>query len=59
MTPAESTALNMLRPGFSMHLFAQEPMVRRIIDFTWEERGRMWAAETNDGHMPTIFFCML
>jgi len=48
MTPAESTALTMLRPGFSMHLFAQEPMVRRIIDFTWDERGRMWAAETND-----------
>lgn len=48
MQPAESVALTMLRPGFSMQLFAQEPMVRRIIDFTWDERGRMWAAETND-----------
>lgn len=23
-------------------------MIRRIIDFTWDERGRMWALEAND-----------
>ena len=23
-------------------------MIRRIMDFTWDERGRMWAVETND-----------
>jgi uncharacterized protein len=37
-----------LRPGFTMEVFATEPMIGRIIDFTWDERGRMWAVETND-----------
>ncbi len=48
LEPEESFALTTLRPGFSMELFAREPMIRRIIDFTWDERGRMWAVETND-----------
>src|SRR5690606_23860464 len=33
---------------FEMEVFATDPMIRRIIDFTWDERGRMWAVETND-----------
>jgi uncharacterized protein len=44
----ESFALTTLRPGFSLHAFATEPMIGRIIDFTWDEAGRMWAVETND-----------
>lgn len=48
LEPEESFALTTLQPGFSMHLYAREPMIRRIIDFTWDERGRMWAVETND-----------
>ncbi len=47
--PVETTLeLTTLRPGFSIDWFAMDPMVRRIIDFTWDERGRMWALETND-----------
>lgn len=48
LSAEDSKALTTLRPGFSMNLFAEDPMVRRIIDFTWDERGRMWAVETND-----------
>lgn len=48
LSAEDSKALTVLRPGFSMHLFAEDPMVKRIIDFTWDERGRMWAVETND-----------
>jgi putative membrane-bound dehydrogenase-like protein len=45
---AKSIELTTLRPGFTMTAFATDPMIRRIIDFTWDARGRMWAVETND-----------
>jgi len=48
LEPEESFALTTLPAGFSIELFAMEPMIGRIIDFTWDERGRMWAVETND-----------
>ncbi|MEX2529883.1 MAG: PVC-type heme-binding CxxCH protein [Gemmatimonadota bacterium] len=44
----ESLARTVVPPGFSIDWFAMEPMIGRIIDFTWDEQGRMWAAETND-----------
>ncbi|HSL69161.1 MAG TPA: PVC-type heme-binding CxxCH protein, partial [Longimicrobiales bacterium] len=31
-----------------VELFASEPLINNIIDFTWDARGRMWAVETND-----------
>ncbi len=47
--PVETTLeLTTLRPRFAIDWFAQDPMVRRIIDFTWDAGGRMWALETND-----------
>jgi type 1 glutamine amidotransferase len=48
ITPEESIELTTLLPEFSMEVFVTDPMIRRIIDFTWDERGRMWAVETND-----------
>lgn len=48
LSPEESNALMSLPPGFRVELFASEPMIRRLIDFTWDARGRMWAIETND-----------
>jgi hypothetical protein len=48
LEPEDSYPLMTLRPGFRVEPFAAEPMIRRIIDFTWDERGRMWAIETND-----------
>ncbi len=44
----DSLALTTLRPGFTIQTFATEPMVRRVVDFTWDTRGRMWVVETND-----------
>ena len=44
----KSIELTTLRPGFVMDSWATDPMIRRIIDFTWDARGRMWAVETND-----------
>jgi putative membrane-bound dehydrogenase-like protein len=43
-------ALEMLvvPPGFKVENFAAEPMVYKPIDFTWDERGRMWVVETID-----------
>ncbi len=48
LPPAESFALTTLRPGLRIQLFAAEPLINNIIDFTWDARGRMWAVETND-----------
>jgi uncharacterized protein len=44
----ESFKLASLRPGMRVQLFAAEPLINNIIDFTWDSRGRMWAVETND-----------
>jgi hypothetical protein len=48
LPPAESFDLMTLRPGFRVELFAAEPLINNIIDFTWDARGRMWAVETID-----------
>lgn len=48
LAPEESFELMTLRPGFRVEPFAAEPLIGRIIDFTWDARGRMWAVETND-----------
>jgi putative membrane-bound dehydrogenase-like protein len=44
----QSLSLQTLRPRFSVRPFAYEPMIGNIVDFTWDARGRMWAAETPD-----------
>ena len=43
-----SLRLATLRPGFRAEPYAVEPMIGNVIDFTWDERGRMWAVETQD-----------
>jgi len=43
-----SLRLMTLPPGFRVEPFAFEPMIGNIIDFTWDETGRMWAVETQD-----------
>lgn len=48
LSPEQSYALMITRPGFRVEPYAAEPMIRNIIDFTWDERGRMWAVETVD-----------
>ncbi len=48
LPPEASYPLMTARPGFRIEPFAAEPLVRHIIDFAWDERGRLWAVETND-----------
>jgi hypothetical protein len=48
LDPEESYQLMQVRPGFRVEAWAAEPLIRRLIDFTWDERGRMWAVETMD-----------
>jgi type 1 glutamine amidotransferase len=48
LDPAASYALMTVRPGLRIEPYAAEPMIRNIIDFTWDARGRMWAIETVD-----------
>lgn len=48
LPPELSYPLMTVRPGFRVEPFAAEPLTGRIIDFTWDERGRFWAVEAND-----------
>ncbi|MFW6202372.1 MAG: PVC-type heme-binding CxxCH protein, partial [Gemmatimonadota bacterium] len=48
LAPEESYRLMTTRPGFEVEPYAAEPTIRNIIDFTWDERGRVWAVETID-----------
>ncbi|MGH7528750.1 MAG: PVC-type heme-binding CxxCH protein [Gemmatimonadales bacterium] len=48
LAPGASLRLMTPRPRFRVELFASEPMIGNIIDFTWDARGRMWAVETRD-----------
>ncbi len=43
-----SLRLMSLPPGFTVEPFAFEPTIGNVIDFTWDEAGRMWAVETQD-----------
>ncbi|MEX1184361.1 MAG: PVC-type heme-binding CxxCH protein [Gemmatimonadota bacterium] len=48
LDPADSYRLMTLPPGFRVDGYASEPLIRNIIDFAWDERGRMWVIETMD-----------
>ena len=46
MTPEESMERMILPAGFRMELFAAEPDVVNPIAINWDERGRLWVAES-------------
>ena len=48
LSPEESALHLVLRPGFEAKLFAAEPDVAKPICLAWDERGRLWVAETFD-----------
>jgi hypothetical protein len=48
LDPVESYALMTVPPGLRVEPYAAEPLIRNIIDFTWDARGRMWVIETID-----------
>jgi putative membrane-bound dehydrogenase-like protein len=47
--PAEESLKHMVVPkGFRVELFASDPHIRRPICMNWDERGRLWIAESVD-----------
>src|SRR3954468_1346228 len=48
MTPEQSMTRLVLPPGFSASLVASEPDVKKPICMAFDERGRLWVAETFD-----------
>ncbi len=47
-SPEESQQLTMAEAGFELQLFAAEPQIVNPIAFAWDERGRLFVAETID-----------
>jgi putative membrane-bound dehydrogenase-like protein len=48
LAPAASEKLIQVPPGIEMQLFASEPDIVKPISMAWDERGRLWIAETVD-----------
>jgi putative membrane-bound dehydrogenase-like protein len=47
--PAEESMKHLVLPkGFKAELFAADPQIRRPICMNWDERGRLWIAESVD-----------
>jgi uncharacterized protein len=48
LAAAQSMKHTQVPPGFELQLFASEPDIVKPIAMTWDERGRLWLAETID-----------
>jgi putative membrane-bound dehydrogenase-like protein len=48
LTPADSMKRLVVPAGFEVQLVASEPDIRKPIAMAWDERGRLWLAETLD-----------
>ena len=48
LNPAESKKHMLLPPGFELNLFASEPDIINPICMAWDDRGRLWIAESID-----------
>ncbi len=48
LTPEESMKLIQVPVGFELKLFAAEPDIHKPIHMAWDEKGRLWVAETVD-----------
>ena len=48
LSAEESMKLIQVPPGFRLELFASEPDIVKPIALAWDERGRLWIAETVD-----------
>lgn len=48
LTPEASMRLIQVPVGFELQLFAAEPDIQKPICMNWDERGRLWVAETVD-----------
>ncbi|MBW7890300.1 MAG: ThuA domain-containing protein [Chitinophagaceae bacterium] len=48
LTPEESMKMIQVPVGFELNLFASEPDIHKPIHMAWDEKGRLWVAETVD-----------
>jgi len=48
LSPAESAKRVVTRPGFEAKLWAEEPQIYKPLCMAFDERGRLWIAETKD-----------
>lgn len=48
LTPEQSMRLIQVPVGFELKLFAAEPDIQKPICMNWDEKGRLWVAETVD-----------
>ncbi|HEV8606796.1 MAG TPA: PVC-type heme-binding CxxCH protein [Tepidisphaeraceae bacterium] len=48
LSPQESMKHMVVPPGFEIKLFASEPQIKKPIAMAFDERGRLWVAETID-----------
>ena len=44
--PAEAAAKIEVHPEFNLSLVAAEPLVNKVMNLDWDERGRLWVCET-------------
>jgi len=44
--PAKAAAKIEVHPEFNLSLVAAEPLVNKVMNLDWDERGRLWVAET-------------
>lgn len=48
LSPAESMKHMQIPEGFEVKLYAAEPLTTKVIAMAWDERGRLWTAQTQD-----------
>ncbi|MDP3069576.1 MAG: ThuA domain-containing protein [Opitutaceae bacterium] len=44
--PAKAAAKIEVHPEFSLSLVAAEPLINKVMNLDWDERGRLWVCET-------------
>ena len=45
-SPAKSAAKIQVHPEFNLSLVASEPLINKVMNIDWDERGRLWVCET-------------
>ncbi|QDV25494.1 PVC-type heme-binding CxxCH protein [Aureliella helgolandensis] len=48
LSPADSLAATLVRPGYEIELVAAEPLVKDPVAIAWGTDGRLWVAEMGD-----------
>ncbi len=44
--PAKAAAKLEVHPEFDISLIASEPLIEKVMNITWDEKGRLWVCET-------------